>query len=79
MSPLAIEILLWHYGRRDPYPWHSGGNAQQEIRVWAMKNDLLAIAMDRDSLEITDRGRALVEAMCAMPLPEKRVTWVIPK
>ena len=28
MSPLDIEIILWHYCRVAQYPWHEGGTAQ---------------------------------------------------
>ena len=80
MSPLCIEILLWHYCRANPYPWHEGGSAQLGIRQWLLDEGLLSQRMNRDTVVITEviteRGRVLVEALCATPLPVQK--WAMP-
>ena len=75
MSPLCVEILIWHYGRANQYPeWHKG-TAQQDIQEDLLATDLLeSDGNEPPNFYITDKGRALVEAICATPMPVQK--WV---
>lgn len=78
MSPLGIEIMLWHYGRAEQYPeWHKG-SAQRELRDDLLREGMLAPVDSRiDQLVITDKGRAYVEHLMGVPFPVCK--WVIPE
>ena len=77
MSPLQIEILLWHYGRVDQYPEWGRGSAQAEIKQWMLDEGLLDT--ECSDLHITEKGKALVHAWCVTPLPVLVSEWKVPQ
>lgn len=80
MTPLQIEILLWHYTRAAQYPDWNRGTAQAEVREWMLDKYLLQSSdSDWHELVITERGKALVHALCDTPLPVLVSEWKIPE
>jgi hypothetical protein len=81
MTPLKISILLHYYACGDDF---RGGDfsapAVREAISEFTASDLLApTPLESDNgpeFTITERGRVYVEALRAVPLPEKR--WVVP-
>lgn len=83
MSPLMIEMFLHIATRLEVYN-DRGGNAQAEAMKWFRGNELIR-RCERDEegatvfgvmYRLTDRGHALVEKLCAVPLPQAVTTWV---
>lgn len=77
MTPLEIQILLHYYACADDF---RGGDfsapAVGEAIAWFTQSDLLEPTHETQDKGpefcITERGRVYVEALRAVPLPEKR-------
>lgn len=75
MSPLKIEIMLWHYAHGEDHP-----NALKGMNAWVdafrdlLANDMLSNCNTENgmSLRITERGRAYVDFLMSVPLPVQR-------
>ena len=78
MTPLHIDILLHYYTRPGDYrDGDFSAPAVKEYVGWLAGNDLISSAHCKvEKYEITDRGRALVDAICDTPLPINK--WVVP-
>jgi hypothetical protein len=82
MSPLALKVLLHYYVTPLLFEKNSAHDLELEAITEFIRQDLIkwrAAGDVRDghhALEITDRGRAYVEAILATPYPVIR--WVIP-
>lgn len=85
MTPLQIDILLHYYGAASDY--RDGDFSAPAVRdaIEGFERDqLLVPAKARDGFAaergqvyvIAERGRVYVEALCDVPLPERR--WVMP-
>ena len=80
MTPLQIEMLLHYYSRADDY--RDGDFSAPAVReaLEGFKRDELLAADQADPPRtcyvITERGRVYVEALRAVPMPERR--WVMP-
>jgi hypothetical protein len=80
MTPFSIEIVLHYYYSPEE---HRGSHAP----IWGgtiqflLDEGLLAKRAELSeygaSYEATEKGRAYVEALCAMPFPVQK--WVMPK
>lgn len=73
MSPLEINILLWHYCR--PIPFNEPSDAYDSavemfLREGMMENDF-------GTFRLTEGGEKLVEMICLTPFPIKE--WVDPR
>lgn len=76
MTPLGIETLLTVY--HSPYEKlnsfgiaHCAGLIQLDNRCTASGEE------ERHGYVLTDCGRAMVEALTTLPLPEKHEVWTI--
>lgn len=81
MTPLQLTMMLHHYAIAEPYakgdPDHANSRAVREQRQLLINDELIEPdEMSGSGFRATDRGRAYVEALCAMPLPVKK--WVMP-
>ncbi len=80
MTPLQIEMLLHYYSRADDYrDGDFSAPAVQEALEGFKRDELLAADQagpPRTCYVITERGRVYVEALRAVPMPERR--WVMP-
>lgn len=80
MTPLQIEMLLHYYSRADDY--RDGDFSAPAVReaLEGFKRDELLEEDKADTPRtcyvITERGRVYIEAIRAIPLPERR--WVMP-
>lgn len=81
MTPLQITMMLHYHALAQPYalhePQHARSPAVFEQRSSLIRDEMLAL--DPDSMSgyrVTERGRAYVEALCALPLPIKK--WIMP-
>ncbi len=81
MTPLHIRMLLHYHSIGEPYAKHDPNHADSPA-VWEYRGDLLrdglieANACSGSGWGATPKGRAHVEALCSLPLPECR--WVTP-
>jgi len=74
-------MMLHYHTRGEPYaryePDHAQSGAVKSQREGLMVWELLETDGGSPSgYRVTERGRAFVEAICAMPLPIKK--WVMP-
>lgn len=82
MYPNQIDVMIWYYVQTTDYPNNrvSDGQRQENLHL-LVKHGLLRCGPVADRLvtgqvyDITDRGRAYVQAMMAVPLPEQM--WVV--
>ena len=85
MTPLHVQILLHYQGRPTPYSAenrdHQLAPATVEYHADLVRDGLLDRLADPNeygcSFLITDRGRALVTAICNTPLPQLVKVWVV--
>jgi len=87
MTPLHINILLWHHTRAEPYAKYEPDHRNSPV-VAAYRHDLQEAGLIKpdpqehpEGIEgsgwiTTDKGRAYVDALCSLPLPECK--WIIP-
>lgn len=68
MTPLAIRMLLDFYIGQDPECNKS--DAHNEAFMSFKENDLIFQPISGQPHKITKRGEALVDMLCATPLPE---------
>lgn len=73
MTPLQIQMLL-HF-RCSPGPFKPWASAQDEAMQMFREEGLIAHG-GLCAAELTDRGRAYVDFLCAMPLPV--ANWSLP-
>lgn len=83
MSPLKIQMLLHFHAYCESYD-DRGGNAQREAFHHFLSERLITEVAIHQGASIygrfyrtTDRGRAMVEALCAVKLPICK--WVQPE
>lgn len=82
MSPLKIQIMLHYYALADDFRNgdFSAPAVIEALETFVRQGMLRATAFGRQrgepAYKITDKGRAYVEALKAVPLPVSR--WVIP-
>lgn len=82
MTPLQIKMMLHYYCSPTPYakyePHHAHSEAVFDQRANLMDEGLLVpVDSAMASYECTEKGKAYVSALCAMPLPIAK--WVIPE
>lgn len=83
--PLFIMMMLHYYALPGPYaenePRHQASTACQKFHEQMVREQLLRRLDEPDNYgcgyEITQKGRAYVDALCVMPLPVAK--WVIPE
>ena len=81
MTVLQLMMLLHYSAIAEPYslrhPKHANSSAVAEQRQWLI-NDNLLVEDDKwgSGYQLTERGRAFVEALKAMPLPICK--WEVP-
>ncbi len=79
MTPLHAQILLHYETRTTPYaaddPEHQQSISTIEFHQDLVRDGLLERSDYADSMRITARGRAMVAAMLATPLPEQ--AWIV--
>lgn len=81
MTPLQIKMMLHYYAIAEPYSEfdsaHASSPAVVEQRAALVCAELLVPDEESPSLyQVTDRGRAYVEALQQVPMPIKK--WVMP-
>jgi len=81
MSPLQIEILLhYHCFPSEHEIVHRNPPIWPETRMWFLAEGLLAERSPPSpygaTYECTERGRAWIEHVCNLPLPEQQ--WRMP-
>lgn len=81
MTPLQIQMMLHYYARPSPYaahePEHASSQAVAQQRLRLLSDELLYVDPTSGAgYALTDRGRAYISALTAMPLPIKK--WVMP-
>lgn len=75
MTPYEIDILLWYYARCEDHP-----DLERNPPVWRptiaefMDRGLLSTPHTERCYELTPRGKAYVDALQRVPLPEQ--VWV---
>lgn len=81
LSPMELEILLWHY--YSPCNYHDDkGTSEKAIdsSVWKLKELRLLELTNREGAErmydVSERGKFYINALLSMPLPESK--WFIP-
>lgn len=76
MTPLKIEIVLFYFARMADHPFMVGdAPIRDQVEAELLADGLIQRGQER-RFEPTDRARAYVEALMAMPLPVQR--WVMP-
>lgn len=81
MTNLQIMMMIHYYCFNEPYakaePQHASSLAVQSQRVELVEQNLLEANHNCEAgYVVTDRGRAYVDALQAMPLPV--IKWIIP-
>lgn len=83
MSPLDIEIMLHYYASGGQYGRDKDGGhcpsdapAVRDSHMQLAKDGLLGYIKGGNGYEITDRGRAYVDFLKAVPFPVAK--WVLP-
>lgn len=81
MTPLHWQMLLHYYAIAEPYaatnPGHANSLAVKSYTEWLIDNDLIKIDVSSGSgYRATERGEALVEFICNLPLPAR--IWQMP-
>ncbi len=81
LSPLAIEMLLNCYYNVSKYDTR-GGKAQRDIIFNLINEDMIQIVCAGSGCEMnglwyrtTGRGKAMVDKLCAVPLPVPVTKW----
>lgn len=75
-SPNDIEVMIHCYGTRSVHPRIDAPAVQSAIERFLAAG--LPIQTDESGIfEATDGGKLFVEALCAVPWPERR--WVLPQ
>ena len=79
MTPLEIEIILHYYTR--PGDYRNGDFSAPAVKNaidWFCQTGMLELKeiSTKGDYDLTDRGQAYVDALMALPLPEKR--WIMP-
>ena len=79
MIPSHIDILLWHYVT--PLSYERGGTDYREgssktLVSLGLLDKISPKEIGYSAYEITERGRAYIDALCVVPLPEQ--IWQIP-
>lgn len=75
MSPLGIDIMLWHYTRPRPYEGESHGSPAYNDTLGELLTAGLLLWQDGQAV-ITDGGKMYCEALCAVPFPVQQ--WAMP-
>lgn len=87
MTPLHLQMLLWHHTRAEPYAKHEPDHAASPV-VAACRRDLLEHGLiepdprahpkgvEGSGWTTTAKGRAYVDALCSLPFPVCK--WIIP-
>lgn len=84
MTPLHIDILIHYHTRPTEYGKEDDNfyaPAVREAVDWMVGANLLESSDPGDdaSFRTTDKGDAYIDAICTLPLPEKKTVWSIPK
>lgn len=84
-SPHDIEVLLFHYYSVEEWP-RGFTNAYRDSIQKLVEHDLIVLEpidpnrlYKGDSARTTERGCALIEALCRTPPPEPQSRWVDPR
>lgn len=79
MTPLQLEMLLHYYASADDFrDGDFGAPSVREAIAHFKAAEMLTISdgTSNATYSITERGRVYVEAVLAVPMPERR--WVMP-
>lgn len=76
MTPNEIEVLIHYHVSPEPHPRVDSGAVQYALDMF-VENGIITYNGQRGYYETTDRGKALVEALCNTPFPVER--WVDPR
>lgn len=82
MTPLQLTMMLHYYAIAEPYalrqPEHAGSAAVRDQRHELVMLELLRpVCGNASGYEVTDKGRAFVDALKSTPLPVCK--WIIPE
>lgn len=75
MTPLQIEMILHFHCINEPWPRLDAPACRDAIDGF-IKDGVVNACFDRSVITLTDRGRAYVHFLCAVPLPN--ASWAIP-
>ena len=83
MTPLALQVLLRAYYLAE-YDFNreygrSEAHAAAIDRMIGLKDPLIQLSSDKKFIRSTPRGRAYIEAVLNVPLPELHTEWRVPK
>lgn len=80
MTPLQIQMMLHYYAICEPYaadrPAHAGSLAVISQRDQLCNIGMLQSEVSDSGFSVTEKGRAYVEAVCAVQIPVCK--WVQP-
>lgn len=81
-KPLLLSYLLWYFQHTAEYPTRDAGRS---VQVHALLKALGLVnrstssdGEDDEEWLITEKGNALVQYILDVPLPEQKITWVMP-
>lgn len=81
MTPLQIEILLWYHGRAEDFERLDAPAVREAVDEFKGPLGMLELRApagggDYRTYQLTERGRAYINALLMLPLPVCH--WVIP-
>ena len=72
-TPLEIEILMQVYYKKN-FHWDTLKNYNRNA-LSKLKMEGLIVDYSSEMIEITDKGIAMVEHLCNIPLPKSKWVW----
>lgn len=81
-KPLLLSYLFWYFQHTAEYPTRDTGRSVQ-VHLLLKTLGLVNISTSSDGEDdeewlITEKGNALVQYILDVPLPEQKITWVMP-
>lgn len=74
LSPSDIEVLIWCHAHPEPHPRIDAPAVKGAVEMWFAAGMLRHTATDDDVFATTDKGKAMIAALCKTPEP--RAVWV---
>ena len=71
MSPSDIEVLIWYHCCPDRHPRYEAPAVQEATRTFK-KHGLIEPAPEDREWKTTEKGKFLIDMLCATPFPESR-------
>lgn len=84
MSPLGITMLIYFHTKAKPSDHIKDATMQRALLRQFVADGLLSSPHEMadwlkiDDFKLTEKGRAYVDALCQMPMPERHIEWAVP-